>query len=130
MINIIMPSINRKGIREKKVKYKSDKKAKSASFYDSAAWARLRKTFMSLHPLCSECLKRNIVTPGAEVHHARKFLSGKTEEEQWQLFLDENNLRTVCRKCHNGYHRKMDKYGLNTCDDLTDIEYKEAHDNE
>ena len=92
------------------------------------AWRRLRDTYILLHPICEECLKRNIVTPATEVHHARKFLSGKTEEERWQLFLDESNLRATCKKCHNGYHRKMDRYGLNTCDDLTDTEYKEAHD--
>lgn len=122
-----MPVINRKGIREKKVKYKSEKKKYNASFYDSAAWGRLRKTFMSLHPLCSFCLEHGKVEPSTECHHAVPFLRGETEEEQWQLFLDENNLIPLCNKCHTAIHVKANMYNMGRLDNLTEEEWRYAH---
>ena len=122
-----MPVINRKGIREKKVKYKSEKKAKNEDFYNSIAWKRLRNTYISLHPICQCCLEHGKVTPASEVHHKTPFGRGDTEEEQWKLFLDEHNLMSVCRLCHLGLHNKDKQYHLGALDSLTDIEYRYIH---
>lgn len=122
-----MPTINKREIKPKKVKYRHEKKEFYADKYNSIAWKRLRNVYYSLHPICEECVKRNVVTPAVEVHHKRKWSSGETEEEQWKLFLSESNLISVCKACHLGYHLKMDRYELNTCDELTDKEWKEAH---
>jgi len=122
-----MPTIRKKEIKPKKVKYKNENKEFYADKYSTQAWRNLRNVYYSLHPICEECLKRNVVTPAEEVHHRRKWSSGETEEEQWKLFLDEKNLISVCKADHRAYHLKMDRYGLNSCDDLTDKEWKEAH---
>ena len=126
-INNRMPSINRKQIKEKPVKYKSEKKELSASFYDSLAWKRLRNTFISLHPLCSQCLEYGKVEPATEIHHAVPFQRGENEEEKWQLFLDEKNLIPLCSKCHIALHVKDNMYHMNRLDELTEKEWKYAH---
>lgn len=120
-----MPVINKRVHKEKPVKYKKEKT--SASFYDSLAWKRLRNTFISLHPLCAECLKHDKVEPATQIHHAVPFLRGENEQEQWQLFLDEKNLIPLCDKCHIAVHVKDNMYHLGRLDDLTDKEWKYAH---
>lgn len=122
-----MPTIKRKELHEKQVSYRHESQEMTSNFYNSMAWKRLRNTYLSTHPLCIECLKREIITPTQDIHHIHKWNSGINEEEKWNLFLSESNLISVCRKCHQGYHNKMKKYGIDVCDDLTDKEYKEAH---
>ena len=120
-----MPTINRKEVKPKKPKYK--KQNRSEDFYASMSWKRLTKTFLSLHPLCSCCLSKGKIEPAVATHHIHPFLDGDTEEEQWRLFLDESNLFPTCNECHQGFHRKMERYGLRSCCELTDKEWKEAH---
>ena len=122
-----MPTIKKKTLREKPIKWNNEKQIKNAEFYGSMSWNRLRKTLLSLQPLCYECLKHEKITPAEHCHHIIPFMSGKTDIEKWNLFLNENNIRCVCEKCHHGYHNKINRYNLKGCDDLTDKEYEEAH---
>lgn len=91
------------------------------------AWHRLRKTFLSTHPLCMECLRHGRVNPAEDIHHRRPWSRGKDDIEKWNLFLDENNLIALCEVCHLAIHDKDKKYHLNALDGLTDAEYNEAH---
>ena len=120
-----MPRINKKEIKEKPVKYKKDNK--SADFYGSMAWKRLRQTFISLHPLCQFCLENNKIEPAIELHHAVPFLRGGSEEERWELFLDEKNLIPLCSRCHTAVHVKDNMYNMGRLDNLTEREWKFAH---
>lgn len=120
-----MAYIKRKEIKPKEVPYKRDNK--STDFYNSAAWKRLRDTLLSQSPLCYECLQHNRVTPAEDAHHLIPFESGKTEEEKWDLFLKESNIRMLCQKCHYGYHNKMREYNMRSCYELTDTEYNYIH---
>lgn len=122
-----MPTINKKRIREKQVKYKSEAAINNNDKYSSPAWRRLRDTFISLHPLCMECLKHETITPAEHVHHMKPWSRGTNEQEQWELFLDENNLYSVCPQCHVALHQKDAKYNLHILNDLTDKEWREAH---
>ena len=122
-----MPTINKKEIKTKPVKYRKEKKEKAASFYDSLVWKKLRNTFISLHPVCQCCLEHNRVTPAESVHHKIPFGRGETEEEQWKLFLDERNLMSVCNLCHLGLHNKDREYHMGSLDSLTDLEYNYIH---
>lgn len=122
-----MPTINKKEIKTKPVKYKHEKKEKSATFYNSPAWGRLRNTYISLHPLCEICLEQNHVEPATECHHAIPFLRGNNEQERWELFLDEKNLISVCSKCHTALHVKDNMYHMARLDNLTEREWKYAH---
>ena len=120
-----MPSINRKQIRPKTVEYKHDDK--SAEYYNSNAWYSLRNEYYAKHPLCECCLSHDRVTAAAHVHHKLIWLSQPTEELRWQALLDDNNLMSVCVKCHTALHIKAKRYNLNYIDELTDKEYAEAH---
>ena len=120
-----MPSINRKQIRPKTIEYKHDDK--SAEYYNSNAWYSLRNEYYAKHPLCECCLSHDRVTAAAHVHHKLIWLSQPTEELRWQALLDDNNLMSVCVKCHTALHIKAKRYNLNYVDELTDKEYDEAH---
>lgn len=123
-----MATINRKPIRPEKVKPVCSEAFNSVSFYGSIAWRRLRNVYISENPICYECLQHKRITPAEHVHHLRKFSSGTNEEEQWKLFLDMNNLRSLCEPCHTKYHIKMNRYGLNRIDGLTEKEYNEDYE--
>lgn len=122
-----MPTISKKRIHEKQVKYKSEASKQSTDFYGSMAWKRLRNTFISLHPLCQFCLENEKVEPATEVHHTVPFLRGKNEQERWELFLDEKNLIPLCGKCHTAVHVKDNMYNMGRLDNLTEKEWKYAH---
>lgn len=122
-----MPTINKKEIKTKPVKYKHEKKVKAASFYDSLAWRRLRDTYISLHPICECCLEHEHVEPATEVHHKTPFMRGETDVEKWNLFLSEKNLMSLCEKCHLAMHVKDREYGLGSLTELTDTEWRYAH---
>lgn len=120
-----MPTIRKESIHEKQIPYKKNSDG-GQEFYSSMAWNRLRKTFLSLHPICSECLKHEKVEPATCIHHKVPFMRGETDEEKWSLFLDENNLIPLCNKCHTALHIKDAKYGLSALDDLSEKEWKYA----
>ena len=120
-----MPSINRKQIRPKTIEYKHDDK--SAVYYNSSAWHSLRNEYYVKHPLCECCMSHDRVTVADHVHHKLIWLSQPTEDLRWQALLDENNLMSVCVKCHNKLHNKAKEYKLNYVDELTETEYNEAH---
>lgn len=73
--------------------------------YNSKEWKHLRRSYISEHPLCEECLKNGKVTPAQEVHHIVKFSTGKTEAEVKSLAYDETNLMSLCSKCHKEKHK-------------------------
>lgn len=123
-----MAFINRKRIKPERVKPICSEAIDSCKFYNSMAWHRFRNVYVSEHPVCAECLLHDHVEPTAEVHHILPFSHGTTEEEQWKLFLDQNNVIALCKQCHIGYHIKMKRYGLERCGGLTEKEWREAHD--
>ena len=100
-----MPTINRKRMYQKDVPYKHD--SNSAKYYNSIQWKRLRNYYIRRHPLCEECLSKGIVKPAEECHHKRPFLLGVTEEDRWTLLTDEDNLRALCKECHDEAHRRL-----------------------
>lgn len=125
IVHTNMATINKKRITTRPVKKICSGTFNSNDFYNSMAWHRLRHVFFTENCMCYECLQHQRITPADDIHHLRTFSSGATEEEQWQLFLDPNNLRALCKQCHMKYHTKMKRYGLNYVDGLTDKEYEE-----
>jgi 5-methylcytosine-specific restriction protein A len=63
--------------------------------YNSARWQRLRKWFLSKHPLCTECERQTRITPATVVDHI------KPHQGDPELFWDENNLQALCKPCHD-----------------------------
>lgn len=73
-------------------------------YYKSKEWKKLRDEYISQHMLCEECLANDIITPATDCHHVIPFSTGRTDEERWQLLLDWNNLKSLCKKCHIRIH--------------------------
>ena len=101
-----MPTINKNKISHKELPYKHENNV-SGKYYNTKQWKNLRNYYIRRNPLCEICLSKGIVKPANEVHHKVKFLDGRTDEERWQLLLDEDNLQSLCYECHDEVHRKM-----------------------
>ena len=61
--------------------------------YSTARWRRLRDSFIRMYPLCEECARHALVTPGEVVDHKKELKDGG---DPW----DVNNLSTLCREHH------------------------------
>lgn len=77
-----------------------------STLYDTKQWKRLRNWYIMQHPLCEIHLKHGISKPAQEVHHARPWALGKTEDEQRELCFSEYNLISVCQSCHKQLHNE------------------------
>ena len=85
-------------------------------FYKSKAWQRTRETYCKSRAcLCEECLKRGEIVPGEIVHHIKPITEDNINNPDITLSWD--NLRLLCRSCHEQAHRKtakrwtVDEYG-------------------
>jgi 5-methylcytosine-specific restriction protein A len=74
------------------------------SAYNTTEWRKLRETYLKQHPVCEECLNKGKVTPATSVHH--KESPFKKGEINRHLFLDYNNLMSVCHECHADIHNR------------------------
>ena len=70
--------------------------------YDSR-WIKVRKMYITNHPLCEECLKENKYTKATLVHH--KLPVAVDENKKYDL----ENLESVCSSCHKKLHDQMEK---------------------
>lgn len=103
-----MPTINRlKKVKEKKIPYKHYNQ--STKYYNNSLWYHLREWYIKNHPLCERCLDKGIVKEAEDCHHKIPFLTGDTDEERWKLLLDEDNLQSLCSKCHTEIHNERNK---------------------
>lgn len=69
-------------------------------------WQRLRAAYIAEHPLCEECERKGSTVVADDVDHKRAF-QGREDP----LRLDWNNLRALCRTCHN--QKTKGRGGLN-----------------
>lgn len=68
-------------------------------FYKSAAWQRKRKLILKRDGyLCANCKKYGRLRRRTEVHHI------KHRDEFPELWLDNSNLVSLCKRCHNKEH--------------------------
>jgi hypothetical protein len=104
-----MPTINRKHrVRQKQTTY-IHLNNNSSQYYNTSQWHKLRDYYIKNHPFCERCEENGRVTLAQHVHHKIEFLTGKTEEERWKLLLDEDNLQSLCAKCHAEIHNERRK---------------------
>lgn len=64
-------------------------------FYSSTVWRRLRAAYLAENPLCDECSRHGKTELATDVHHL------KERKTHPHLALDCDNLRALCRRCHN-----------------------------
>jgi len=82
-----------------------------AAFYNSGDWRTKRQEILARdHYECQWCKAEGRVTVAdistLEVDHIKELA------EYPELALDDNNLRTLCKDCHNKRHRRA-KYRAN-----------------
>ena len=101
-----MPTLNiQKKTKKENNNQPTDMRRLRQKAYQSKEWRELRNEYMRLHPLCEECIKKNIVTPAQDVHHIKSpFTKGNIN---YTLLLDMNNLESVCKVCHAEIHNKQ-----------------------
>lgn len=73
----------------------------------------LRDAQLTRQPYCKMCKDqgRIVAVTGkgqATIDHIKPFRTGRTEEEQWQLFTDPDNLQTLCKQ-HNAEKTARDR---------------------
>ena len=71
--------------------------------YD-ARWRKAREHFLKLHPLCVECLKKDLLVPATVVDHVI------AHRGDINLFWDESNWQSLCERCHNSKTRTKDQH--------------------
>lgn len=77
-------------------------------FYGSKLWRDLREQKLYEQPICERCLEQDRITPATDVHHITPFGLGIDEQQMWELFLDYDNLMSVCKRCHREIHGNYD----------------------
>lgn len=78
--------------KEVNKKYNKDRNPLNKKHYDSR-WEKIRERYVSLHPLCMQCLKEDKLVPTEEVHHIVPLTKGGKH--------DDNNLMALCKSCHS-----------------------------
>lgn len=86
---------------------KSIPKDEANKIYNSPIWKKLRALKLVNNPICEECLENGIVTPTDEIHHIISFMSGSTYSAKLKLAYDYNNLKALCKECHDNKHYKI-----------------------
>lgn len=82
----------------------SRRNKKARDFYNSPEWKSMRNyVYKRDGMLCQRCLKLDRYTPADVVHHKIELLDG---EIGWENRLNEENLESICHKCHNKEHKK------------------------
>lgn len=63
--------------------------------YGRSRWKALRQRQLSEHPLCTFCLRREIVEMATVVDHIIP------HKGDLALFHDPDNLQSLCKRCHD-----------------------------
>ncbi len=86
------------------------------SFYKSRIWQNTREAYMkSKGGLCEECYAQGICNAGEIVHHIKPITKNNIGNPD--ITLSWENLRLLCRACHEHAHRRtpkrytVDEYG-------------------
>lgn len=86
--------------------------------YDSVRWRKASKLFLKQteHCLCETCLKFNQITTATIVDHKQPWKEGKTKEEQYELFWNQDNWQGICAICHGAKRTAENKGFSQSCD--------------
>ena len=78
-----------------------------AWMYKTKMWRKLREAHISKQPLCQSCMRHGRVKAANVVHHV------DAHRGRWHLFVEPNNLESVCDHCHNSEMQHEEKNGYN-----------------
>ena len=99
-----MPTIYK--IKKTKKPHVIDLKRKERQkIYQDVRWQRLRVAYLADHPLCEECFAHGVTREAVDVHHVVSFMSAEGVE-RIELALNYDNLRALCKECHQAEHNR------------------------
>ena len=81
------------------------KRKERQKVYQDVRWQRLRVAYLADHPLCEECLANGITREAVDVHHVVSFMTAEGVE-RIELALNYDNLRALCKECHQAEHNR------------------------
>lgn len=81
---------------------RKDSRKEYKGWYSNKPWRILRKKWLFSNPLCVECKKQGILTPADTVDHIIP------HRGEWHLFMDPENLQSLCKECHDRKTAKSD----------------------
>ena len=71
--------------------------------YD-AAWRKVSKQYLAIHPLCEDCEAKGRISAADLVHHVKPIRDGGAR-------LNYSNLRALCKPCHEEAHKRLRMMG-------------------
>ena len=92
---------------QKPRKFKNENTERKKKLYNTQAWKNLSKIYKQEHPLCECCKIDGKTSSVEEVHHLIKFDDQEKEEVRSMLLLDKDNLISLCKDCHQKYHKNQ-----------------------
>ncbi|TLX53835.1 HNH endonuclease [Stutzerimonas nosocomialis] len=98
--------LRREGQRKTVHRQYNERRDESDSFYKTERWKKLSAYYRKVHPICEECER----AASDITDHIKAY---KTHPE---LGLDWENLRALCRPCHNRIGERVGLKALPGCD--------------
>ena len=92
---------------QKPRKFKNENTERKKKLYNTQAWKNLSKIYKQEHPLCECCKNDGKTSSVEEVHHLIKFDDQENPEVRSMLLLDNDNLISLCKDCHQKYHKNQ-----------------------
>nr|WP_259544984.1 HNH endonuclease signature motif containing protein [Heyndrickxia oleronia] len=78
---------------------------KLVKFYQSREWRELRLVALERDNYeCQSCKRRGKYSKAQNVHHIKEV------KEYPELALELDNLESICIRCHNLEHKRLEKY--------------------
>ncbi len=75
------------------------------AWYKLAVWTRLRGLALANEPLCRMCAADAVATVADTVDHV------EPHKGQWALFIDPENLQSLCASCHSSRKQRQERRG-------------------
>ena len=73
--------------------------------YKTKQWREGRLAFLTEHPICAHCQRRDRLTPATVVDHIKDHKGNET------LFFEQDNWQPLCKPCHDSDKRIEDSRG-------------------
>lgn len=99
----------------------TDRLALRKKVYSKARWQRLKKLYLSDHPLCEVCLARGKYVPATHVHHKYSFTLCTDYSTAMAVAFDPDNLCSICDRCHGIIHHQCGQTNGQTPEDMAKI---------
>ena len=98
-------------------------------FYNTKAWKKTRKLYIAEHPICESCK----IELAKEIHHIIHLTPENVKDSD--IAFGFNNLKALCRECHNKEHNRFIKATAACADNVAfdkngNIKFKKENEND